>query len=97
MDKRANEMTSYFEKWHTLNLKNLTLLNQPNDSSHTALKSEISENGSDRYHFWRKGRTGTILGERVEQVPFPPPPKSELAQMNSTLELFLNLALSRAK
>ena len=72
MDKRANEMTSYFEKWHTLNLKNLTLLNQPNDSSHTALKSEISENGSDRYHFWRKGRTGTILGERVEQVPFRP-------------------------
>ena len=65
-------MTSYFEKWETSNLKNLTLLNQPNDSSHTALKSEISENGSDRYHFRRTGRTGTISGERVEQVPFRP-------------------------
>ena len=85
-------MTSYFEKWETSNLKNLTLLNQPNDSSHTALKSEISENGSDRYHFRRTGRTGTISGERVEHFD---PSKSQLAQMNSTLELFTNLALTR--
>lgn len=54
-------MTSYFEKWEISDVKNLVLLNQPSESSHTALKSEISENGSDRYHFRRTGRTGTIL------------------------------------
>ena len=68
-------------------MKNLMLLNQPNDSSNTALKLDISENGSDRYHFGRTGRTGTISA----------PQKSEFALMNSTLELFFNSALSRAK
>ena len=77
---------SYTVKWREPNWQNLApiwppLPNWPND-----LRASLAPWGQ----FWsiqaKKGQTGTIST----------PPKSELAQMNSIFELFLNLALPRA-
>lgn len=77
---------SYTVKWREPNWQNLApiwpqLPNWPND-----LRASLAPWGQ----FWsiqaKKGQTGTIST----------PPKSELAQLNSIFELFLNLALPRA-
>ena len=64
--------------------------------THIDPKSQIGPNFS-RASLAHQGSFWTIWAKTGGTGTISTPPKSELAPMNSTLELFLNLALLRAK